>query len=71
MRKSNKGGEFYHGTLYPYMEITQWSPFVQLIYVNKKEGKKKQALEAHTYNSIYSGGGNWEDLSLRPAWAKS
>jgi hypothetical protein len=26
---------------------------------------------AHTYNHWYSGGRDWEDLSLRSAWAKS
>jgi hypothetical protein len=36
MRGVIRGGEFNQGTLYAYMEISQWNPFVQLIYTNKK-----------------------------------
>jgi hypothetical protein len=33
--KQNRGGEFEWGTLYVYMEMSQWNPFVQLIHGNK------------------------------------
>jgi hypothetical protein len=30
-------GEFDQSTIYSYMEIPQWNPFVQLVYANRKE----------------------------------
>jgi hypothetical protein len=35
IRKSNTD-EYDQSTLYAYMEISQWNPFVQLIYANEK-----------------------------------
>jgi hypothetical protein len=46
------GGEFDQSVLYAYMEISQWNPFVQLIYVNKKKnrkhGQKRIKLKKHS-----------------------
>jgi hypothetical protein len=36
LSKSNRGGKFAQSTLYTYMEISQWNPFVKLIYSNLK-----------------------------------
>jgi hypothetical protein len=37
------GDEFDQSTLYTHMEVLQWNPLVQLIYVNKnKKEKRKQ-----------------------------
>jgi hypothetical protein len=33
----NRGGEFDPGTLYAYMEISQWKPFIQLIKIEEKK----------------------------------
>jgi ribosomal protein S2 len=39
LKKRNREGEFDQGTLHAGTEISQWNPFVQLIYANKR-GRK-------------------------------
>jgi hypothetical protein len=36
LEKHIRGGKFDQGTLYAGMEISQWNPFVQLIYANTR-----------------------------------
>jgi hypothetical protein len=40
IRVSNRQDEYDQSTFYICMEISQWTPFVQLIYANKKENTK-------------------------------
>jgi hypothetical protein len=39
--REGRGGEFDQSTLDAYMEKSQWNPFVQLIFTNKNNFKKK------------------------------
>jgi hypothetical protein len=45
IRKSSEGGKFGESPLYACMEKSQWTPFVQLVYINKKENKTHASLK--------------------------
>jgi hypothetical protein len=47
--KKAREGEFDQSTLYAYMEISQWNPFVQLIYTIKKSGVSLSACDPQNY----------------------
>jgi hypothetical protein len=52
MKKNNIGCEFSQSPLYAYMEISQWSSFVQFIYANKNEKKEFIGFQVTTENIL-------------------